>query len=272
MRDVLELEAPSAEARGARAVTESAEKKPERKSLRGGGDGTAGASSRSRLAGGASMKSSRLVANKLASKSTAKGFFANMDNVTIGKLLDVVSRARNAGNDDPLRVDPKAGARFARSAEADSDDVVDLQFEADIWNERDYNGRVHFLRKEGYFDDLHREWDKHDDAEQAQKDLKELADDPEGAGDVEGGAVLPWHFKEADLIFVPDDESESARAARGARGARAARGARGASRGDRARTRAPRADTRAPRLLHTPARARRGVLARQRHGRPGGDH
>ena len=38
---------------GARAVTESAEKKPERKSLRGGGDGTAGASSRSRLAGGA---------------------------------------------------------------------------------------------------------------------------------------------------------------------------------------------------------------------------
>ena len=219
MRDVLELEAPSAEARGARAVTESAEKKPERKSLRGGGDGTAGASSRSRLAGGASMKSSRLVANKLASKSTAKGFFANMDNVTIGKPSTPVSRARNAGNDDPLRVDPKAGARFARSAEADSDDVVDLQFEADIWNERDYNGRVHFLRKEGYFDDLHREWDKHDDAEQAQKDLKELADDPEGAGDVEGGAVLPWHFKEADLeeeeepapeeIFVPDDESES---------------------------------------------------------------
>ena len=58
-----------------------------------------------------------------------------------------------------------------------------MQFEADIWNERDYNGRVHFLRKEGYFDDLHREWDKHDDAEQAQKDLKELADDPEPAAD-----------------------------------------------------------------------------------------
>ena len=46
-----------------------------------------------------------------------------------------------------------------------------------------------FLRREGFFDDLHREWDKHDDAEQAKKDLKELADDPEGAGDVEGGAV-----------------------------------------------------------------------------------
>ena len=237
------------------------------------------------------MKSSRLVANKLASKSTAKGFFANMDNSTIGKPSTPVSRARNAGNDDPLRVDPKAGARFARSAEADSDDVVDLQFEADIWNERDYNGRVHFLRKEGYFDDLHREWDKHDDAEQAQKDLKELADDPEGAGDVEGGAVLPWHFKEADLEEDgarrrrfscpttspspspnPTTRKKARRGARRARAARgAARGARGASRGDRARARAPRADTRAPRLLHTPARARRGVLARQRHGRPGGD-
>ena len=74
---------------------------------------------------------------------------------------------------------------------------------------------MYFLRNEGFFDDLHREWDKHDDAEQAKKDLKELADDPEGAGDVEGGAVLPWHFKDAeredddeiapDEILVPEE-------------------------------------------------------------------
>ena len=206
MRDVLELEAPEAsDASCARAVTESAEKP--RRSLRGGSGGSAksGLGQRASLASGASTKSSRRLATKLSAKSTSRGFFANLDNVNIGK----------PSGEAPLRVDPKTGARFARGAEAESDDVVDLQFEADIWNARDYEGRVYFLRNEGFFDDLHREWDKHDDAEQAKKDLKELADDPEGAGDVEGGAVLPWHFKDAeredddeiapDEILVPEE-------------------------------------------------------------------
>ena len=138
------------------------------------------------------------------------GFYANLDNVAVGKPSTPSSLPARGSTerDGRLRVDPKSGARFARGAEADDDDVVDLRFEAQIWNERDYDGRVHFLRREGFFDDLHREWDKHDDAEQAKKDLKELADDPEGAGDVEGGAVLPWHFKEADLEEEEETEEE----------------------------------------------------------------
>ena len=152
-------------------------------------------------------KSLRVGSPGTSPRNSSKGYFANLDNVSVGK--------RDSGKLASLKVAPSAGALFARGAEADDGDAVDLSFETSVWNDRDYDGRVYFLRHEGFFDDLHREWDKHDELEKKKVDLKKLADDPE-TEDVEGGAVLPWHFRDVeddldmqelvpDEIVVPDD-------------------------------------------------------------------
>ena len=169
---------------GAGPVTEST-KKPARKSLQD------------------SQPAPRALPSRQRSQ---KGYFANLDNVSLGK----------SSRQQSLKVAPKDGASVARGAEADDPDVIDLSFEQEVWEGRDYDGKVHFLRHEGFFDDLHREWDKHDDLDKKKSDMKELADDPE-TDDVEGGAVLPWHFRDAEddeivqdvppaEIVVPDDD------------------------------------------------------------------
>ena len=57
---------------------------------------------------------------------------------------------------------PKRVAKFAKGSnyadpELFDEDVVDLDFEAEVFSGREYEGKVHFLRREGYFDDLHQE-------------------------------------------------------------------------------------------------------------------
>ena len=124
----------------------------------------------------------------------------------------------------PLVVDPKRGeADVAKSAYVkqsilEDDVAIDLDFEAEVFTAREYEGKVHFLRKEGYFDDLHQEWDKLDEKNARRQEIRDRVDDPT-ADDVEGGSVLPWHFMDVEEdppdvdpppaeIVVPDDPTD----------------------------------------------------------------
>jgi hypothetical protein len=90
--------------------------------------------------------------------------------------------------------------------------VIDLDWESEQYAKREYDGRVYFCRHEGYFDDLHREWDRLDDIAEKKyepKEAVETAMNGEDAAlsfndDVEGGAILPWHFLDEE----EDDEEE----------------------------------------------------------------
>ena len=116
----------------------------------------------------------------------------------------------NNHSDGKLTVALKGAAKFAKGSnyadvELFDEDVVDLDFEAEVFSGREYEGKVHFLRREGYFDDLHQEWDRMAKNDEKTKNLKDLVEEPD---DVEGGAVLPWHFQdeEEDEAEPPPDE------------------------------------------------------------------
>lgn len=141
---------------------------------------------------GALRAPARPTLNRTASRQG--GFLANINNHSDGKLT----------------VAPKGAAKFAKGSnyadvELFDEDVVDLDFEAEVFSGREYEGKVHFLRREGYFDDLHQEWDRMAKNDEKTKNLKDLVEEPD---DVEGGAVLPWHFQdeEEDEAEPPPDE------------------------------------------------------------------
>jgi len=143
-----------------------------------------------------------------ASSNWSNGaFISELGNVQTGKSSRSMLSAQN------LRVDPTDGSKFARGAGAEDSEVIDLDWEAEQYVAREYDGRVYFCRFEGYFDDLHREWDRLNEAEKKKADEKEeLQAAIEGndvGDDVEGGAILPWHFlddkEEEEEEYVPED-------------------------------------------------------------------
>jgi hypothetical protein len=79
-----------------------------------------------------------------------------------------------------------------RAFQTDANDAADLDQEELFFQTSEVSGRTHFVRFQGYFGDIHPDWDAYDES---------LAKAKAEAQD-EDGDVLPWHL---DLDDVYDD-------------------------------------------------------------------
>jgi len=114
---------------------------------------------------------------------------------TLAKAKSVGAKKREAKEEEKMleKYEELQEADDVRRAfMMDSNEAADLDQEELYFQTADTSGRTHFVRFQGYFGDIHPDWDAYDES---------LAKAKAEAGD-EDGDVLPWHL---DLEDVYDD-------------------------------------------------------------------